>query len=250
MNKIGKLGALLAIVGIVLIVSGAVLQHLVSENGSTTTVISDRLEFEGIREIAVITNSLPVSVSYGDTDKIIVEYTSALPLLYNESNGFLRLTQDDSFTINLFSAESRKSAVEIILPHKIYESLTVSSSSGDITVDSINADIIDISTRSGNIKAENVDERAKVKTVSGNIELSVSSLNGDFIVNGGSGDVSVTISEELSFMFEFWTEKGHFTSDIFDKKYSYNFGDAAALYNGADHLFRIITTEGDLVLRK
>lgn len=250
MNKIGKLGALLSVIGVVLIISGAVLQYLVSENGSTTTVISETLEFEGIREVAVITNSLPVSVSYGDTDKIIVEYTSALPLLYDEANGFLRLTQDDSFTINLFSAESRKSAVKITLPHRIYESLTVSSSSGDITVDSINADTIDISTRSGNITAENVDERAKIKTVSGKVNLSVSSLNGDFIVNGGSGDISVKIAEELSFVFEFWTEKGHFTSDVFDRKYDYSFGDAAALYNDAGHLFRIITTEGDLVLTK
>ena len=67
-------------------------------------------------------------------------------------------------------------------------------------------------------------------------------------VNGGDGDIFVEIGEDASFCLEFLTYGGHFTSDAFDKKYDYSFGDAAAIRNGGKHLLRINTKGGNLCL--
>ena len=162
----------------------------------------------------------------------------------------MRIAQNDEFTLTLYSPESREAGIKIILPHKKYERISVSSSSGSITAASINADSLELSTRSGDITAENLDERAKIRTESGKITASLSSLGRDMTINGGEGDITLTVDENISFFLEFLTERGSFTSDIFEKKYDKRQGDAADMYNGAENLLRIYTTGGSLTIVK
>lgn len=246
MNRLKRLALLLSILGIILIGSGVTLQYYTSKNGYTGNVKTTEYEFPGIRELVAISTSLPVDVHYGDEENVKVKHTGALPLVFSEENGLLRITQDDTFTLNLFSAEQHNSGIEIILPHKLFSSITLASSSGSITAHSLNADTYEISTKSGDISLESIDERAEIRSESGNISFSLSSINADMTIYGGDGDICAEIAEDASFCLEFLTYGGHFTSDAFDREYDYSFGDAAAIRNGGKHLLRINTTGGDL----
>lgn len=248
MNKIKKIGLVFSIFGAVLIAAGIALRLIMSDKGYQGNVKTTEHEFSGIRELVAISTSLPIDVRYGDEANVRIKYTGALPLVFSEENGLLRVTQDDTFTLNLFSAEQLNSGIEIILPHKLFGSITLSSSSGNITAHSLNADTYEISTKSGDISLGSIDERADIRSESGNISFALSSINGDMTVNGGEGDIYAEISEDASFYLEFLTYGGHFTSDAFDKEYDYSFGDAAAIRNGGKHLLRINTKGGNLIL--
>ncbi len=250
MNRIKKTGLILSIIGAVLIIAGVILQLVMSRSGYTGNVRTEENEFSGVRELVVISTSLPVKAYYGDTETVRVISTGGVPLVFSLENGLLRVTQDDSFTLSLFSLEQLKSGIEIILPRKLYESIILSSSSGSITADSLNAVTYEVTTKSGNISLGNVDERADIRSESGNIDFILSSLNKDMTVYGGDGDISVLIAEDISLYLEFLTSSGYFTSDIFDKAYDKSFGDAAAIYNGGRNLLRINTVGGDLNINK
>ena len=247
MNKARKTGIILCVIGLLLLAAGVFFQIYMSRMGYTGSVISESLSFENVRELTVISSTLPVEISYGDCENIEVSHRGFLPLVYSEDNGLLRLAQNDEFTLTLYSPESREAGIKIILPHKKYERISVSSSSGSITAASLNADSLELSARSGDITAENLDERAKIRTESGKI---TASLGGDMTINGGEGDVILTVDENISFFLEFLTERGNFTSDIFEKKYDKRQGDAADMYNGAENLLRIYTTGGSLTIVK
>ena len=246
MNRLKRFALILSVLGVLLLGSGVILQHIMSQNGHTGNVKTTEHEFSGIRELVAISTSLPIDVHYGDEENVKVKHTGALPLVFSEENGLLRVTQDDTFTLNLFSAEQLDSGIEIILPHKLFGSITLSSSSGSITAHSLNADTYEISTKSGDISLGSIDERAEIRSESGNISFSLSSINADMTIYGGDGDIYAEIAEDASFCLEFLTYGGHFTSDAFDREYDYNFGDAAAIRNGGKHLLRINTTGGDL----
>lgn len=248
MNRLKKTGLVFSVIGVLLIAAGIALQLIMSQGGYQGNVKTTEHEFSGIRELVAISTSLPIDVRYGEEDKVRVKYTGALPLVFSEENGLLRVTQDDTFTLNLFSVEQLNSGIEIILPHKLFESITISSSSGNITAHSLNADTYEVTTKSGDISLGSIDERADIRSESGDISFVLSSINGDMTVNGGEGDISVEISSEASFYLEFLTYRGHFTSDAFDKDYDFSFGDAAAIRNGGKHLFRINTTGGNLCI--
>lgn len=246
MNRFKRMGLILALLGTLLLGSGVILGRLMAEKGYRGNVTTTEHEFSGIRELVAISTSLPIDVRYGDETNVRVKYTGALPLVFSEENGLLRITQDDTFTLNLFSVEQLNAGIEIILPHKPFGSITLSSSSGNITAHSLNADTYEISTKSGDISLGSIDDRAAIRSESGNISFSLSSINGDMTVNGGDGDIIAEISEEASFCLEFLTYGGHFTSYAFDKEYDYSFGDAAAIRNGGKHLLRINTKGGNL----
>lgn len=248
MNRLKKIGLAFSVIGVILIGAGIALWLILSGKGYQGNVKYTEHEFSGIRELVAISTSLPIDVRYGDEENVRVKYTGALPLVFSEENGLLRITQDDTFTLNLFSAKQLDSGIEIILPHKLFGSITLSSSSGNITAHSLNADTYEITTKSGDISLGSIDERADIRSEKGNISFSLSSINHDMTVNGGDGDIFVEIGEDASFCLEFLTYGGHFTSDAFDKKYDYSFGDAAAIRNGGKHLLRINTKGGNLCL--
>lgn len=248
-NRLLKVfGIFLAVCGLGLICTGAAFQIIASEAGYTGNVITEMHEFDEPRELVVITTSMPVIVEYGDTDTVKVSYTGSLPLIFSEEKGLLRITQNDTFTMTLFSPTAAASCVRITLPHRVYERISLSSSSGSVYADSLGADELEFGTKSGDITLVNIDERAVIRTESGRLHAEFSSLSGDMTINAGAGDVSLVLPTESSVYLEYFTESGRFTSDYFDEKYDARFGDAAVLHNGAKHRLNVNTTSGDLLI--
>ncbi len=253
MKRIKRLktaGIFISAVGTLLLIAAVVMQLLRSRGGYTGNIVYGSEEFETPRELVVITTSMPITVGYGETDKAEVSYTGSLPLIFSEKKGTLSITQDDSFTLTLFSAEAAKQGVNITLPHKMYERISLSSSSGSVESDSLAAGTLEFSTKSGDMRLYGIDERASVRTESGNIYAEFSSFSSDMNINAGAGDVTLVLPENLSLYLEFFTGSGRFTSDYFDKYYNARYGDAAIIYNGAENKLNVTTTSGDLIVTK
>ncbi|MBO6302449.1 MAG: DUF4097 family beta strand repeat protein [Ruminiclostridium sp.] len=242
------LAAVLAAAGAALIAAGLAIQLIAYRGGAGNGAVTETAELETPRELVVITTSMPVTVRYGDTENVTVSYTASLPLIFTEEKGMLRITQDDSFTMSLFSASSENTGITVTLPHKVYERISLSSSSGSVTSESLAADTLEFSTKSGALKLIGIDERASVRTESGTVYADVSSFSGDMTINAGSGDVTLIMPEELSMYLEFLTESGRFTSKRFDRLYHEKYGDAAAILGDGRSKLTVNTTSGSLYI--
>lgn len=240
--------AVFSAAGALMIAVGIYLHFRASENGYAGSVITETAEFETPRELVVITTSMPITAEYGDTDKVIVSYTGSLPLIFTEEKGMLRITQNDTFTMTLFSARTAEFGVHITLPHKVYKRISLSSSGGSVTSDCLAADTLEFGTKSGDMRLLGIDERASVRTESGSVYAEFSSFSSDMTVYAGAGDVTLLMPDELSLYLEFFTESGSFTSERFDATYWHEYGDAAVIYNGAKHRLRVSTSSGDLYI--
>ena len=217
-------------------------------SGGTAGASGETAEFERPRELVVITTSMPITVKYGDTDTVKVEYTGSLPLIFTEDKGTLHITQNDTFTMTLFSRSAQSAGVTITLPHRVYERISLSSSSGMIISENLTADTLEFSTKSGDMKLIGIDERASVRTESGEIHAEFSSFSSDMTLHAGAGDVKLFMPEELSLYLEFFTESGSFYSERFDEPYYGKYGDAVLLLGKADRKLNVNTTSGSLYI--
>jgi lia operon protein LiaG len=83
----------------------------------------------------------------------------------------------------------------------IVEGVTVASaykletSSGDIRVKDTKADTFDLHASSGDIILENLEGNINVETSSGDIEIENKAVNGNILAEASSGDVSITNQE-------------------------------------------------------
>ena len=234
--------------GAVLIAAGIVLHILMSRSGYVGSVISDTVYFDTPRELVVITTSMPVTVRYGDVDSVCVRYSGSLPLIFTEKKGTLSITQNDTFNMTLFSQRAESAGAEITIPHKVYERISLSSSSGSLTSESLAADILEFSTKSGDMKLLGIDERASVRTESGEVYAEFSSFSSDMTVYAGAGDVTLVMPEELSVYLEYFTESGSFTSGRFAEPYNAKYGDTAAILGDAKARLRVNTSSGRLYI--
>lgn len=242
------LAVLLCAAGVLLAAAGAGIQLALSRGQYVGSMISDTAEFDTPRELVVITTSMPITVRYGDCDRVTVTYTGAVPLMFTEEKGTLSITQDDTFTMTLFSEAAKDENVVVTLPHKVYERISLSSSGGSVTSDCLSADTLEYSTKGGDMRLLGIDENTSVRTESGKIYAEFSSLGGDMTMYAGAGDVTLVMPDELSVYLEFFTESGRFTSERFDEPYYDHYGDAAVIYGGAKSRLNVNTTSGDLYI--
>ena len=250
MKKIKKITAFLIINGILLIGAAVILQLFTPFGAIHKGASSGTEYYDSVREIVVVSGSLPVDLSYTDGDECEVSWVSELPLIVNcDEQGTLRITQDDSFTLSLFSLSRSDYRISVKIPRKSYGRVSLSSSGGEIKVtDNISCEVLEISTKNGDILALSADERTRIKSISGNIYLKLSGLKGDMTVNGGEGDVNINVPPELSFFMEFSTESGSCTTDGFPEDIKDRKGDAALLSGNGGHNLNIRTTSGSLEL--
>lgn len=251
MKKLKKITVILLVFG-ALFLSGAVFMQLFTPMGNIRIETARGCEsFGSIREIVAISGSLPITIKYTEAEECTVSYTSPLPLIITaDEQGMLRITEDDSFTVSLFNSDRIGYGIYIEIPRRAYGRISLSTSGGDITVsENISCDVMEISTRTGNITVKNADQRTKIRSESGEISLSLADLKGTMTVNGGDGEVDITVPWELPFLMEFHTDGGScitegFTDDIGGRK-----GDAALLNSdGGGNTLKINTKNGSLRL--
>lgn len=252
MSKLKKITTALIASGILFIAAAVCMQLFTPMAHYRNGASSQTKYFSNVRDIVVISGSLPIELSYTDGEECIVNGLSQLPLIIScDEAGELRITQDDSFTLSLFSKTSENYRISLSVPRKSYGRISLSASGGSITSEAISCESFEISTKNGDINVSGADERTKIKTAGGNVSLTLSALNGDMTINGGEGDITLTVPEKLSFFMEFATEKGYCTTEGFPENITDRKGDAALLNGNGTNRLNINTTDGSLkIIRK
>ena len=251
MKKLKKLSLFLIITGVLLTTLALMLQFFTSVGNLHPEFSTGVENFANVREIVAVSGTLPIRLEPTEDETCEVSWNSGLPLIVScDEYGTLRITEDDSFTMTLFSEKAAESGITIRVPVKSYERIKLSSSSGDITCLGINCESLDIYTRNGDISVFGANERSKIKSDGGNIYLSINSFTGDMTVSGGEGDISVDLTESFDLFVEFLTDSGGCASSGFDINSSNQKGDAALLSGKGGNTLKITTTSGNLTIRK
>ncbi len=251
MRKLKILSVLLSVCGVLLIGSAVALQLFTPIGDMHPEFLTGSQSFDNVREIIVVTGALPVRLEFSDSDSCEVQWKSGLPLITScDEYGTLKINEDDSFTLSLFSKESDDSGVTVKVPVRGYERISLATSGGDIICSDVSTDSLEISTRSGDILVAGADERTKIRSESGNITFSTDSFTGEMTINGGSGQINAYLDGRADFFAEFITEGGYCTSYGFDKNVNNRKGDAALLSGKGINLLRIYTKTGNLVIAR
>lgn len=249
MRKIKFLSVLLIICGLLLTGGAVVLQLFTPMGDMHPLFLSGVKSFDNVREIIAVTGALPVRLEFTESENCEVEWNSGLPLIIScDEYGTLKINEDDSFTLSLFSESSENAGVTIKIPVRGYERISLSTSGGDIVCADVSADSLEISTRSGNILVAGADERTKIKSESGDIVFSTDSFRNEMAVNSISGDITAYLDGRADFFVEYTTEGGYCTSRGFDKNVDNRKGDAALLSGKGKNVLKINTKTGNLLI--
>lgn len=115
----------------------------------------------------------------------------------------------------------------------------IEASSGNLRVDKVSGDTVRLTAKSGNISAEQLSGKAEISagsgnvtvkefsgqgsvtTKSGNTKVEAREINGDMLLEAGSGNVKLLVPANLSFDAEINTGSGNIRTD-FEHFFSYN----------------------------
>lgn len=189
--------------------------YWVHYGGFKSTVVRDSITLPNAKYITISTTGLNFKLKPYEGEEILVEYVNDSPVLIAQSDvNYLKLVQDDSFTISLFSKEQFNYNMTVWLPENDYREFYLDSGSGDITVYKTVADYTDIRTRSGSIEISEADEKISASTVEGNINCTYTAFVNAASFNTKSGRIKITMPESSGVKLQYRTDGGKLKSGL------------------------------------
>ena len=159
---------------------------------------------EDIKSIDVLVKKADFSVSIRtddiETAKLELIYSEKAISNYSVSDGTLSVTAKRNFPWNIFNNEEGK--IILTLPKKDYKTLSINSSSGDITLKEITfTEDVKIDSTSGDVNADKISaESLEIDLTSGDSDIK-NSVFASLLAESTSGDVElngVTVTKEAS----------------------------------------------------
>lgn len=190
-------------------------QYLSVKAGFESTVVRERLVFNNAKYLRVSTSNLNYELRFHDGDGILVEYVNDTPMIIEQSDvNYLKLVQDDAFTLSLFAREQFDYKMTVWLPENDYREFYLNSGSGNITLRETLSDYTELRTRSGGITVTEATEKLSVHTINGSVFCSYSAFVNAGTFQSGDGDIVIRLPDYSGIKLEFRTEDGYLESSL------------------------------------
>lgn len=207
MNKGALLGLALIAIGIFALVFNSTQQQSSSvfnffSSGNVEINESKVVDGDKITSIDIHSSSPNVYLIPSDSDEIIIELTGEVSSKLKNSFSLDVDTSRDKLSVkvnrksetirNIFGTIVIRTKLEIYVPEKMYDSISINTSSGKIEIEDLHAKSFDLRASSGKIDIENIiaEKDFNARTSSGRIEVSNSeaaSLN----TSASSGSITL-----------------------------------------------------------
>lgn len=189
--------------------------YMDSERGYEGTVVKERLTFPNANYIYISTSGLDFEIKCYDGDNITLEYTNDMPVIVEESSeDYLRLTQDDSFTISVFAKDQFGYKMTLWLPVRDYREFYFNSGSGDITVEETLSRYCKLRTRSGSIYIYGAHKEIDAAAVRGDIFCSYNAFVSSGSFESREGNITVLVPDFSGVNLQYRTESGWLDSSL------------------------------------
>lgn len=170
--------------------------NLFSDSEGDTSLKSEELTPDEFHSISIDTNILSVTIQEGDSYQISYACRKKLVPEITVKDGKLKVKQDDSFQLNsLFKNQSETNSMTITIPSDTkLEDLKINSDIGNITLDGISAQKLELSLDVGNGEVTDCTfDKTDVEADVGNITLSHCDL-GKCELNADTGNIECASS--------------------------------------------------------
>lgn len=205
-----------------MLAAAAEIQYLSVQSGFKSTVVRERLVFDNAKYLKISTSSLDFELKYHDGDGILVEYVNDTPMLIEQADvNYLKLVQDDSFTLSLFARDQFSYKMVISLPANDYREFYLDSGSGSVRLTETLSEYTELHTRSGDIVISEATGRISAYSIAGDISCGYSAFIAPGSFETGSGDILVELPDYSGVRLEFRTESGYLKSELmgFEEKF-------------------------------
>ncbi|MCM1298103.1 MAG: DUF4097 domain-containing protein [[Eubacterium] siraeum] len=183
--------------------------------GFSSTVVKESIALPSAKYVTISTTGLNFQLKPYDGEEIVIEYVNDSPVIIEESDiNYLKLVQDDSFTLSLFSLDQFNYNMTVWLPKNDYRDFYLDSGSGDIVLYETVADYTNIRTRSGSIDIKQATEKISASTVDGNINCSYIAFINAGTFETKSGKIKITVPDFSGVKLQYRTESGKLKSGL------------------------------------
>ncbi len=238
------------------------LDRFIVENAKDSKTHNDSIKasIKGIKAIHIISTSTPINIVRTDSDTLSAELKGS----YKASGSYTPPTidlikGDDQLTIDIIYPKItfmfyliENIELTVYLPKDYAYDLQVTSSSGDVALQSFELSKLNISTTSGSQVIENIQGTATLEATSGNISVNQSAVTESIQITATSGDVHFTSIADSHYNLDLACTSG--TIDVgmpIIATHGANNSDAliAQVGNGGAML-NISTTSGDIKIQE
>lgn len=193
----------------------AVLRYMDIKQGYEGTVVKESLTFPNANYIYISTSGLDFEIKSYEGKEILVEYTNDMPIIVEESSSdYLKLTQDDSFTVSVFAKDQFSYKMTVWLPVRDYREFYLNSGSGNITMEETLSRFCKLRTRSGNIYISNAHKEINAESITGSIFCSYIAFTATGSFESKEGNITVLVPDFSGVDLQFRTESGWLDSSL------------------------------------
>ncbi len=187
--------------------------------GRNTVEVCDNIELDMIKT--------DVQLIPYDGEELLFEYKSTVPISVLKGDNRLVVKESDEFQLSFFTGDEAQFVFTLYLPKRIYKSITVYNSSGDVHIGRIDSDLVTTVTKSGGILATHTRSLMKLTSGSGDILLDFESVVADSSISTRSGNAELIFPKGSSVALSYETETGSFECDLIsgsvEGSYMYSF---------------------------
>jgi hypothetical protein len=177
---------------------------------------------------------LPVTLTVYDGDEIIIDYIGETALTVEETYDYeWSVKQAEDFALSLFAPEMFGYGLTVKIPRQEYRDISISTGSGDVTVDGLIAHALTVTTRDGDIHLSDTRANTSVITRSGDIDA----VFGDNI-------------RDVGYQLMFDSNSGRLTTDFFRKALDDAAGDVLIAFGDEPLRFDAVTDSGDVTFMR
>jgi len=208
---------LIAVLAAVSVLSGMAAYFTRSKFGGPT-VCRGGTAISAKQTVIIESAGLPVIISACDGEEIIVEYASELPVNFIESEGEVRIIQDDGFAVSLFVWDALSYYIKVSLPVWYeYKKIKATTAGGDISIDCdrLVLDDVELTTKNGGIDVVSANAALNLFTYTGSVSVDYADFLLPTIMESVAGDITVSFPEYCAVGLDFVTESGSVTSGKF-----------------------------------
>jgi hypothetical protein len=157
-----------------------------------------------LQTLSINTAGMPVEIGIWDGDGIKVTAVAELPLIIrsaDEEGEFLpeiSISQDDGFAISLFTPDLFRYSMKVYLPRMAeFKEINVTAVSGNVYINShyINAERVNVDTKSGRVTVNRVTCVYIINTGSGNVFMDFDFFDYLAVIETVSGNIEVRIPD-------------------------------------------------------
>ena len=210
MNKVSNI-VLIVLLSILVALLTGVLFYGINGNGFKNKKVSlqqtSEYELSEVNEVQIKAKSADINIKESEDDKVHVEvYTTEKDnAVINMEDGSLKIELKNEIRFCLFCFRSESERIIVKLPSSYSNGISIDSKSGDVEISSFENAVLNISTRSGDLKADSIKDAnisltsgdiyikkintANIKATSGDIELI--KIDGIINLKVTSGDIEI-----------------------------------------------------------